>query len=363
MKIAAFLPNWVGDVAMATPALRALRLQFPAARIIGVMRPYVSGVVQNSPFLDERVLLSKRGNWGQSGPAVAWRLRREKIDAAILFPNTFRTALIAWFAGCRQRIGYRLYGRGFLLTTSLEPKRDARGWIVPSPAIDSYNRLAQSLGCPDPGHRMEIFTRADDEQAADQVWLESGLSASKEIICLNPGAAFGSAKLWDQEYFVRLARDFVDRRGSGVLVLCGPKEADLARAIARAADRPGIHALADLCPSPGTPGAGKELSSGLSVGLTMACIRRASLLVTTDSGPRHFAAALNRPVVTLFGPTHIAWTETYYPQAIHLQKKVECGPCQMRTCPLDHRCMKLLAPEEVFQASVHLLHTTQRKAS
>jgi heptosyltransferase-2 len=79
------------------------------------------------------------------------------------------------------------------------------------------------------------------------------------------------------------------------------------------------------------------------------------LLVTTDSGPRHFAAAFDRPVVTLFGPTHVAWTETYFAKAVHLQQRVECGPCQLRTCPLDHRCMEQLGPEEVYEAASALL--------
>ncbi len=114
----------------------------------------------------------------------------------------------------------------------------------------------------------------------------------------------------------------------------------MARRIVRDAARSGVHSLAD---------------QPLSLGLTKACIKRAALLVTTDSGPRHFAAAFGRPVVTLFGPTHIAWTETYYPRGVHLQKKVDCGPCQRRTCPLDHRCMKLLSPQEVFQEAEELL--------
>ena len=109
-------------------------------------------------------------------------------------------------------------------------------------------------------------------------------------------------------------------------MLCGPAERDMARRIAdrRAAARTSF-SLSDTT---------------LSLGLTKAFVRRADLLVTTDSGPRHFAAAFDRPVVTLFGPTHIAWTETYFAKAIHLQKQVPCGPCQQRVCPLDHRCMR-----------------------
>ena len=116
------------------------------------------------------------------------------------------------------------------------------------------------------------------------------------------------------------------------------------------ANRSEVHSLAD---------------EPLSLGLTKACVRRCDLLITTDSGPRHFATAFDRPVVTLFGPTHIAWTETYYARAIHLQKRVDCGPCQLRVCPLDHRCMKGLLPAEVYTAAHDLLvrFPNRRKAS
>jgi heptosyltransferase-2 len=79
-------------------------------------------------------------------------------------------------------------------------------------------------------------------------------------------------------------------------------------------------------------------------------------MVTTDSGPRHFASAFGVPVVTLFGPTHVAWSETYTPHAVHLQKDVECGPCQLRVCPYEHhKCMRELTVDTVFRAAVDLL--------
>jgi heptosyltransferase-2 len=175
---------------------------------------------------------------------------------------------------------------------------------------------------------------------ADAVWRGAGLTDYAKVVCLNPGAAFGAAKQWPLDYFGNLARDLAERRGCGVLVLCGPAERDLARQITALARHPAVHSLADTLPS---------------VGLTKACVRRSDLLVTTDSGPRHFAAAFNRPVVTLFGPTHIACTETYHPLAVHLQEKVECGPCQLRVCPLDHRCMKQLTPAVVYHTARELL--------
>jgi lipopolysaccharide heptosyltransferase II len=340
MNLAVFLPNWIGDAVMATPALRALRRHHQGARIVGVLKPYVAGVLEGGDWFD-RLVFFNGGPWLQSVAAVAWQLRREKIDLAVLFPNSFRSALTAWLGGCKQRIGYARYGRSPLLTDALPVIRDDRGRPLPRPIIDAYNLLTRRAGCPDPGYRMELFTTEADEARAEEVWRRTGLDRYPEVICLNPGAAFGAAKHWPAEYFVALARSLVARRGCGVLVLCGPAERDLARAIATKA---GVSSLAD---------------SPLSLGLTRACVRRADLLITTDSGPRHFAAALGRPVVSLFGPTHIAWTETYYAGEICLQKEVPCGPCQKRTCPLGHhRCMQELLPEEVLAAACHLLDST-----
>jgi heptosyltransferase-2 len=215
-----------------------------------------------------------------------------------------------------------------------------------SPIVDAYNRLIEHLGCPSAGHDLELFTTPADERNADRVWELCNFKDYPEILCLNPGAAFGAAKYWPAEHFVSLARELAERRGCGILVLCGPAERELAHHIAASAEHSAVHALSDLA-SRGGP--------ALSLGLSKACIRRSDLLVTTDSGPRHFAHAFDRPVVTLFGPTHIAWTETYHPRAVHLQKRVDCGPCQKRVCPLDHRCMKTLTPAEVLESVEGLL--------
>src|SRR5437588_739019 len=136
MKIAVFMPNWIGDAVMATPALRALRQHFAGAKLVGVLRPYVAGVLEGTGWLDEEVLLG-------------------------------------------------------------------------------------------------LATTGRDERAADEVWGQAGLGRHPEVVCLNPGAAFGSAKHWPLTSFARLAQEFVDRRGSGVLVLCGPGEQPLAREIVR----------------------------------------------------------------------------------------------------------------------------------
>jgi heptosyltransferase-2 len=173
------------------------------------------------------------------------------------------------------------------------------------------------------------------------------LSGRHPVICLNTGGAFGPAKSWPTGHFATLAKRFVEEKDASVLVVCGPGERDSAREIVAKSNHSRIVSLA------GEP---------MSLGLTKACVKRSDLMITTDSGPRHFAAAFGVPVVSLFGPTHIAWTRTHHPHAIHLQQPVPCGPCQQGVCPLGHhRCMVELLPEAVFRAAESLLNRSSRR--
>jgi heptosyltransferase-2 len=335
MRIAAFLPNWIGDAVMATPAIAALRDQFRDAKFLAIVKPYVADVFEGAPWFDEFIPFDR--SMGDL-LRVSRRLRSERVELAVLFPNTVRSAWVAMLGRCRRRIGFVRRGRGWMLTDGLRPATDERGRLAPSPVLDAYNSLARMAGAA-PDRRLRLFTTPADEFAANAVWRSTGLNRCKTVVCLNPGAAFGSSKYWSVESFASLAWRF-SARDYGVLVLCGPGEREMARQIVAQAGCERVYSLAD---------------ASLSLGLTKACVRRCDLLVTTDSGPRHFAAAFDRPVVTLFGPTHIAWTETDHPKAIHVQRSVPCGPCQQRVCHLDHRCMTMLTPDEVFAAGESLL--------
>lgn len=340
MRIAIFCPNWVGDMVMSTPAIRAIRDTFPNAKIIGVMRSSVAEVLDGLDLLDGKILHNPRGRrLDERGWRFARRLRRYGFDTVVLFPNSFRTAMLAMLSGAKRRVGFNRNGRGWMLTDRLTPKSRR----MPNPVIDEYLRLAQHLGCQNLSRRMELATTLEDEQRLDRFWLRqaNGVAASRGMVCLNPGSAFGSAKHWPASSFAALAKQIVQRLGKSVLILCGPAERDAAREIVRLADDPCVFSLAD---------------EQVCLSLTKAAVRRSELLVTTDSGPRHFAPPFGVPVVTLFGPTHIAWSETYYDRALHLQVGVDCGPCQKRTCPLEHhRCMRDLSVDQVFQAAVTML--------
>lgn len=337
-RLAVFLPNWIGDATMATPALRAIRRHLdPGVRVVGVLRPVIAELLEGTPWLDATIAFHPASSDpAERMGAVIARLRAERPRTALLLTHSFRTAWMAWRSGAARRIGFARHGRSLLLSDRLYAKRH-QGRLVPAPVIDDYQALAARLGCPvDEPHRLELATSAADELAADRAWQRQGLGPREPVVLLNCGGAFGPAKQWPAEYFSALAFRIATQQRLPVVVLCGPSERALAREIAQAADHARVGSLAD---------------EPVSIGLTKACVRRARLLVTTDSGPRHFAAAFGVPVITLFGPTHIAWSETYYERAVHLQHAVPCGPCQQRDCPQGHhRCMRDLTVARVYQA-------------
>jgi heptosyltransferase-2 len=356
MNVGVFLPNWIGDVVMATPTLRALRKQIgPTSRLVGVMRPYVSQVLAGTPWLDGELFYDPKSRDPQlRGRALVRKLRDERLDAIVLLTNSLRTATLAWLGGAPRRIGYARSLRGALLTDRLVPATDGRTWFGarrynPAPVLDYYLELAYAFGCEPESPRLELATSTDDERAADAVWRKLGLPADRKVVVFNSGGAFGAAKLWPNEYFAELARRLVAVSDVSVLMLCGPAEKDVAREIVARADHPRVVGLQD---------------ERLSIGLSKACVRRARMMVTTDSGPRHFAAAFGVPVVSLFGPTHIEWSENHFADAVHLQKKLPCGPCQQRVCPLGtHQCMRDLTVAEVLATVRRVLDRPARVAA
>jgi heptosyltransferase-2 len=329
MKIAVFVPNWVGDAVMATPALRAMRKRFShEAMIVGLLKPEPDAVLAGSSWFDERWVYDD-----SSRVEMVRRMRSAKFDLCLLLTNSFGTALMAFLGEAKQRIGYGRDGRGLLLTKRLTPLRKGLRFL-PCPAMDSYLDLAYAAGCPYESPRIELKTLEEDEMTADAVWKASGWKNGDRVVVCNSSGAFGAAKLWPDEYFGELAGKMVDKLGCHVLFLCGPAERTRIAQLVRSVNHPSVTSLAD---------------HKVSIGLSKACIRRASLLISTDSGPRHFGAAFGVPVLALFGPTHTAWSETYYEGEVRLQRQIECGPCQQRVCPLGHhRCMRELTVETVL---------------
>lgn len=348
MRIGVVMPNWIGDAVMATPALRALRSSHRDAEIVAIHRPVIGGVLAGLDLVDRCLVHDPHRAGSQSGWRFVRQLRKQRFEMLLLLTNSWRSAWLAFVSGAPQRIGFKRDGRQVLLTKSLDPVSRVHA----NPVLDEYNRLAVAAGACSVSRTMELAVEPGDEQKWCQFWDAHRRHQRANYVCLNPGGAFGAAKHWPSASFGMLAGRIATEHGCTVVVLCGPAEREQAREIVATADHPAVIGLQD---------------QDLSVGFSKALIRQSRLLVTTDSGPRHFAPPFGVPVVTLFGPTHIAWSETHYPKAIHLQHPVECGPCQQRICPLGHHdCMRLLSVDRVQRAVARMLEpdaTGQREVA
>ncbi len=320
---------------MATPALRALRRAMPGAFIGGLVRPGIEALLAGSDLLDEIHIDRAIGMMGPKRVAAKVRLRR--YDAAILLTNSFSTALTVRLAGVERRIGYDRDGRGLLLTDRLRAplRRDTppysrsgtapNDW-APIPACNYYFALVahflRSINA-DPGTMgaMEAVITPDETAAADDL-LRTIAPNQRPLAILNPGGN-NEAKRWPAERFAQLAAWLASERGMTVLISGAPSEAQLTASIAEQVppphrahiiDLPGVLATPTPAPDP-TPAQPRNPNpetrpTGLA--LLKAIIARCALMVTNDTGPRHIAAALNIPIVTLFGSTDHRWTTIPY---------------------------------------------------
>lgn len=268
-------------------------------------------------------------------------LRKNRLDSVVLLTNSLTTALIAKMSGAERRVGYARDGRSWLLTDALSvPRVGFR--LRPIPAIDYYLGIASHMGCPSVDRAMEIFMGDGDREQASALWDRFGWDGECPTIVLNSSGAFGKSRLWPSEYVVQLAKQLARVRGWQVLLHCGPAERLATNDAASQADHPLVRSLGEL--------------EQIPIGVSKAVIERAYAVVTTDSGPRHLAVALGKPVVSLFGSTGPTWTQTYNREETILFEGLSCQPCYRRNCPLIHQnCMRKLTVDRVYRALIRRL--------
>lgn len=308
LRIVVVCPSWVGDVVMATPALRLIRSALPGATLALMAKPGAAPMLEGLDLYDELITMHPGGVMGHKHSAT--KLRHRSFDTALLLTNSFSTALIVRMAGIPRRMGYDRDARHLLLTHRLiAPKADDGQWAI-VPAVDYYWHAATALiqlGTDKPlddlqpanelgAHRlpaatyMELHATEADRAKADEV-LQNADAFDRPYAVLNPGGN-NPAKRWPAERFANLADHLESEHRLRVLINGGPSEAELARSIASMAKT--------------EPAVLPEL--GTTLGSLKSIIGRASILVTNDTGPRHIAAAMGVPLVTLFGPTDHRWT-------------------------------------------------------
>jgi heptosyltransferase-2 len=348
MQLMVLMPNWIGDAVMATPALRAVRAMVPGARLVGVMRPLIAELLAGTHFFDQIIYYDPRSDTpAQHFWPVIRQVRQEKPDVFLCLTNSLRAGLLAWCSGASRRIGWAGGLRRWMM--SPESRSIQRGSArQPMSALDYYLDIARAVGASTADRRLELATRPRDEVAADESLRRLNLCSHRPLLVLNNGGAYGPAKNWPVEHFATLARRWAECHDCNVLVICGPAEREAAAAIESMAAHPRVRSLAHFEPD---------------LGRTKACIRRARLMISTDSGSRHIAAAFGVPVVAIFGPTDPRWSENYHAGQEIVRLTLDCQPCARRACPLGHhRCMRDLTVEHVWPAAVRLWSQTVRRA-
>lgn len=319
-------PNWLGDVVMSLPALRAIRQIFAHAHITVVARPSVADLYARETAVDRVLpypaagLLAKR--------EFAASLRAHHFDCAILLQNAFDAAFLAWRAGIPERIGYNRDGRGLLLTRAI---------AVPEPGEIPRHERFYYLELLRRASLMEQFPdttaiRLDDIPGARQGGLRrlAELCIAGPPIGISPGAAYGTAKRWLPERFAETAR----KLGGPVLVFGSTSERDLCAGVAS-----------------DTSGCNLAGSTSLREFIELASVCRSFL--TNDSGAMHVASALGVPTVAVFGATDDTTTGPTGPARV-VRAHAECSPCLLRECPIDHRCMTRVTSEQVAAAALQL---------
>ena len=329
--------NWIGDAVMTTPAVRAIRQNFPGARISLLAKPWVAPVFAHSPHVDEIIGFDANGRHkGFYGTIRLGRdLRTYGFDAAIFLQNAIEAALIAFLAGIPNRIGFDTDARRLLLT---HPVRCTKA-IKSIHQTGYYLKMLEGAGLVTGSPSLELRVGAQDQHEAEQILSTHGITPGHRVVGLNPSATFGPAKQWLPERYAALGDRLNREHDAVILIFGGPSDRELGQTISRMMTAPAI-----------------DLSGRTSLGEAMALIDRCDGFVTNDSGLMHVAAALNTPLVAIFGSTNWTTTSPYSPTSRIVRVPIECSPCMQPVCPLGHHnCMKWVSVDMVFDAVKGLL--------
>ncbi|GAB4206874.1 MAG: lipopolysaccharide heptosyltransferase II [Tibeticola sp.] len=331
-------PSWVGDMVMASVLFQLLRARQPHARIDVLAPGWSLPLLARMPEVDQG--LEMPVGHGRLGLRVRWRLARSlrgRYDQAIVLPGSLKSTLVPWLAGIARRTGYRGEQRYGLLNDMRQLRPVELPLMVQryaALALDVRTPLAADLPAELPRPRLRVDA---GRQAA--LLAEFGLDLQRPAVALLPGAEFGPSKQWPLDYFAEVARALL-AQGYAVWVLGSARDAEAGRSIAGQA--PGTR---DLCGCTRLEDAVDLLAA------TSGCI-------SNDSGLMHVAAALDVPLVALFGSTSPEHTPPLSDRAQVLRLGLDCSPCFQRNCPLGHhRCLREIRPAQVLAALTPALAT------
>jgi len=335
-KILIWLPSPMGDTILCTPALRAIRRCFNSAHITFLGSAVAEQLLSPGRFNDAWITLP-----GGNCFAIAKMLAANKFTHAILFKNSFESALIAFMARIPSRIGYARQSRSLFLTEKLHPPKLPNGKFKPAPMIEYYLAIAAWLGADATDRSIELpIDNAEKENLLEK--LPEVNNPAGPVVILVPGGAFGPSKYWPSDRFAQTADRLIEHYNATVVISVAANSTE--QKIASEISSHSKHQLISLAERP------------ISIGQLKVLFSTAELVIANDTGPRHIALALGKKTVTLFGPNDPAWTETGFEDEIQIVGDAPCAPCARAKCSkTEHLCMESITVESVVDAAKKLL--------
>ena len=335
-KIIIKMPNWIGDLVMATPILQDVRNKWKGATIVAMCQANIADLLKNNPYIDEVYSYKKLSGWiRKSQPSnIIDSLKKGDYDLGILLTNSFSSALWFWRGGVKNRIGFKTFMRSLLLNKSVPFPEN----IEKQHLVKTYKSLLIPLGIPISASIPKLYLTEKEKERASMILSNNGMKKKKStLIGINPGAAYGSAKCWPPKYFRALTEKLLKETSLNIIFFGDEKTTELIHQIVR-----------NLGPRI------INLSGKTNLRELIALIQLCDVLLTNDSGPMHIASALKVPLVALFGSTSPIKTGPYG-NGVVMSKEVECSPCYKRVCPIDFRCMKKLSVDEVYSTLTNII--------
>ncbi|MCB1068041.1 MAG: lipopolysaccharide heptosyltransferase II [Simkania sp.] len=336
------MPNWIGDLVMATPILTDLRFAFPDASITAMVYEKIGPLIEADPAIDELFLFSRAKGMIRRirQRNIVEKLRDGNYDLGLLLTNSFSSAWRFWQGGVKNKVGFSGDGRSFLLDQAVPFPKERKTQHL----VLTYKALLKHIGVPRSETAPRLFLKKDEKEGAWDFVKRFDIPAEAKLIGINPGAAYGSAKCWLPERFREVAKRLIDEDPSHFVLFFG----DLSHK----------QLINEICT--GLPARAVNLAGQTDLRLLLALISICSVFLTNDSGPMHIADSLDIPLVALFGSTDPIATGPYRHGQAVMQKKVPCSPCFKRVCPIDFPCMKGLTVEDVFNRVLKTLHQNEQ---
>lgn len=334
--------NWIGDAVMSVPAMRELRRIFPESRITLHTRSWADGVFRDASFIDEIVTYDRHKWVIKDILDNSQFLKEDGYELAVLFPNSFESALTSFLTRIPRRIGYNKDARGLLLTDPIavpEWKNRRHESFYYLNLIAEAERLLlgrDTVQHMRPDSSIEV---SEERRAAARLQLaDLGVGAAHKTVALGVGSTNSRAKRWPAERYTELTDRLARELGVNVLLVGSKDEVDVADVVANASQTKPINIV------------GKT-----NIAEVAAILSEVDLLISNDMGLAHLAPAVGADTIVIFGPTNPETTAPFAEKAQIISEKVECAPCMLRDCPIDHRCMTRISVDVVFEKARSLI--------